>query len=160
MIRRNVARFILLLTILVTIGCDQVTKRMATSALADRPGQSYLAGLLRLEYAENAGGFLGLGADLPTGIRTALLTVATGLLLLGVMAVAIRQGWRGWSLVGVALFIAGGASNWIDRFARGSVVDFMIIGLGPVRTGIFNVADVAIMLGMSIVLLSETEVLC
>ena len=34
----------------------------------------------------------------------------------------------------------------------GSVIDFLNIGIGPVRTGIFNVADVAIMAGVSMVL--------
>ena len=30
---------------------------------------------------------------------------------------------------------------------RGSVIDFMNVGVGPLRTGIFNVADMAILLG-------------
>jgi len=55
----------------------------------------------------------------------------------------------------VTLFVAGGASNWIDRVARGSVVDFLNVGVGPVRTGIFNVADVAIMLGAAVMLIAE-----
>ena len=42
-----------------------------------------------------------------------------------------------------------------DRVARGRVVDFINIGIGPVRTGIFNVADVAIMLGVGVVILAE-----
>jgi signal peptidase II len=38
---------------------------------------------------------------------------------------------------------------------HGSVVDFVNIGIGPFRTGVFNVADVAIMLGIAIVVASE-----
>jgi signal peptidase II len=33
------------------------------------------------------------------------------------------------------------------------VIDFMNVGIGPLRTGIFNVADMAIMLGVGIVML-------
>jgi signal peptidase II len=55
-------------------------------------------------------------------------------------------------LVGLALFVAGGASNLADRVTRGSVIDFMSVGSGPLRTGIFNVADAAIMLGAGLVL--------
>ena len=55
-------------------------------------------------------------------------------------------------MVGLVLFLAGGASNLIDRVAFGSVIDFLNIGLGPFRTGIFNVADVAIMAGVAILL--------
>jgi signal peptidase II len=51
--------------------------------------------------------------------------------------------------------VAGGASNWIDRAVRGSVVDFMNVGIGPVRTGVFNVADVAIMLGAVLIVAGE-----
>jgi signal peptidase II len=51
----------------------------------------------------------------------------------------------------LALFVTGGASNWIDRLAQGSVVDFLSVGVGPVRTGVFNVADVAIMLGAGVI---------
>jgi signal peptidase II len=47
----------------------------------------------------------------------------------------------------VALFIAGGTSNLLDRITYGMVIDFMNVGIGPLRTGIFNVADMAIMLG-------------
>jgi signal peptidase II len=45
------------------------------------------------------------------------------------------------------LLLSGGASNWLDRLIRGSVVDFLNVGFGPVRTGVFNLADVAIMAG-------------
>jgi signal peptidase II len=46
--------------------------------------------------------------------------------------------------------IGGGASNLIDRVVRdGRVVDFLQIGIGDLRTGIFNVADAAIVLGLA-----------
>ena len=67
---------------------------------------------------------------------------------------AVRFRWHGWSLIGVCLVLAGGASNWVDRVARGSVVDFMNVGVGPIRTGIFNVADVAIMVGVAVLVLA------
>jgi len=56
---------------------------------------------------------------------------------------------------GVTLFLAGGLSNWIDRLFRGNVVDFLNVGVGWLRTGIFNFADVAIMLGIALVVLTE-----
>ena len=40
----------------------------------------------------------------------------------------------------------------IDRVInRGAVIDFMNIGIDPIRTGIFNVADVLIVAGISII---------
>ena len=58
----------------------------------------------------------------------------------------LRRNNTGSAELGLVLFISGGASNWIDRVLRGSVVDFLNMGIGPLRTGVFNMADVAIML--------------
>lgn len=155
MLRTLGIRAILLLAVVATIGCDRVTKHLAATTLAGMPGRSFLADTVRLEYAENTGGFLSLGADLPPAVRTGLFTIGTGLLLLGAIVAAMRWRWRGPALAGFLLFIAGGASNWLDRVVHGSVIDFLNVGIGPVRTGIFNVADIAIMLGVGILVCSE-----
>jgi len=152
MIHRINARLVLLVAIVSTIGCDRVTKQVATAALAGVSARSYLADTVRLEYVENTGAFLGLGADWPDAVRRTAFTAGTGLVLLGVVGVAVRFRWHGWRLMGVCLVLAGGASNWVDRVVRGSVVDFLNVGVGPLRTGIFNVADVAIMVGVAVLL--------
>jgi signal peptidase II len=148
---RRAKSVIVLLACLATIGCDRLTKHVAATMLAGSAPRSLLADTVRLSYAENTGGFLSLGANLTPARRVLVFTIATGLLLLGLGTAAVRAGWQGTRLAGVALVVAGGASNWIDRVVAGAVVDFMNIGIGPVRTGIFNVADVAIMLGVVLV---------
>lgn len=135
-----------------TIGCDQATKHLAATSLATSPRLSYLGDTLRLEYTENRGAFLSLGAGLPAWARTALFTVATGLLLAAMAVIALRDRWAGRGLVGLSLAWAGGVSNVVDRAARGSVVDFLNVGVGPLRTGVFNVADMAILFGLALVL--------
>jgi signal peptidase II len=70
---------------------------------------------------------------------------------------ALRFRWRGWLLIGAALVIAGGTSNWIDRVIAGKVVDFIVVGIGPLRTGVFNVADVAIMVGVTALAIGEVR---
>jgi signal peptidase II len=58
--------------------------------------------------------------------------------------------------VSVALIVGGGVSNLIDRVRYGGyVVDFLNVGIGPLRTGIFNVADMAIMAGVVLWLFSD-----
>ena len=148
-------RVLLVLAIAATVSCDRATKHIAATTLAGVGSQSFLADTVRLHYVENTGGFLSLGANLPPAIRTGLFTVGTGLALCGLVAGAIVFRWTGWPLLGLTLFVAGGASNWVDRVAHGSVIDFINIGFGPIRTGIFNVADVAIMLGVTIVVVAE-----
>jgi signal peptidase II len=145
-------RLLLLIAIGATIGCDRVTKHIAANPLADAPTRSFLAGTVRLEYAENTGAFLSLGADWPRPVRTAVFGVSNAVLLVVLAVVAVRRRWPRTALVGVALFVAGGASNLVDRIAYGQVIDFMNVGVGSVRTGIFNVADVAIMLGAGLLM--------
>ena len=148
-------RLVLVMAIGATIGCDRVTKQVAATKLTGMPRQSFLGDTIRLEYVENTGAFLGLGADWPPVVRTALFGIGNGLLLLLMSILAIRHRWPTLALVGMALFVAGGSSNLLDRLTRGSVIDFMNVGLGPLRTGIFNVADMAIMLGGGLVILSS-----
>ena len=146
---------LIVLLVAGTVGCDRVTKHIAAQRLAGLPTQSYLADTFRLGYAENVGGFLSLGADLPPAVRTIVFTSATGVLLVLLIAFVWRNGWDRWRTVALSLFIAGGASNWIDRFTTGKVVDFLNVGIGSLRTGVFNVADVAIMVGVALLLLAE-----
>ena len=145
----------LLLLVVMTIGCDRVTKQLATENLAGEPTRSFLADTFRLTYAENLGGFLSLGAGMPPALRNAVFTVVTGALLLVLAVFAWRQRGSAWHAAAFALFISGGASNWFDRFSDGRVVDFMNVGVGWLRTGIFNVADVAIMLGLAVFVFAE-----
>ena len=148
-------RLVLVIAIGATIGCDRLTKHVAATKLTGMPRQSFIADTIRLEYVENTGAFLGLGAEWPPAVRTALFGVGNGLLLLLMIVLAIRRRWPRLALVGMALFVAGGSSNLLDRVTRGSVIDFMNVGLGPLRTGIFNVADMAIMLGASLVVFAS-----
>lgn len=151
-------RFLVLLALVAgTIGCDRVTKHLAVAELSGGPGHSYLADTVRLEYAENAGGFLSLGAGLPPWVRSGVFSVGTAILLVGVTLMMLRGRSSGPAFAGLCLIWAGGVSNLLDRVLQGTVVDFLNLGLGPVRTGIFNVADVAIVTGMALVLAGRSN---
>ncbi|RYZ66450.1 MAG: signal peptidase II [Proteobacteria bacterium] len=60
-------------------------------------------------------------------------------------------------LFGWTFLIAGGIGNVIDRIAKNSVTDFLIMGVGPLQTGVFNIADIAISGGILIVLFLARE---
>ena len=99
-------RLVLLIAIGATIGCDRVTKHVAATTLSGESSRSFLAGTFRLEYAENTGAFLGLGANWPAPVRTAVFGVGNGLLLIAVAVVALQSRWPRRSLIGVAIFVA------------------------------------------------------
>jgi signal peptidase II len=145
-----------LAVLVATAGCDHVAKRVALSSL-DAPRQLSLAGaVLLLEVTTNVGAFLSLGAGLPSGVRTVVflgLVPAVVAWLCARMLVGSHVS-RG-VVLGLGLLAGGGLSNWVDRLLNGgAVTDFMVLGLGPLHTGIFNLADVAVMAGSGILLLS------
>ena len=155
MTHRWMAKACLLFLVASTIGCDQVAKRVATTHLQGAPLQSFLGDTVLLEYAENAGAFLSLGADLPPWARTAFFTLGTGIILIVCVVAASRSDWAGLPEIGLALVTGGGLSNFADRVSHGAVVDFLNVGVGSLRTGIFNVADLAIVLGLALLVLGR-----
>jgi signal peptidase II len=58
-------------------------------------------------------------------------------------------------VVAISFVIGGGVGNIYDRLVHGSVTDFLHIDLGIVQTGIFNMADVSIMIGMVMLLIES-----
>lgn len=151
-------RILILLFVLVScVGCDQATKLMARQTLATAPMQEYAGGLFRFVYAENPGAFLSLGASLSATARFWIFIVMAGLLLIVVAIIALQfsQQTPPIVVVALALVLGGGLGNLIDRIIYdGHVVDFMQIGFPRLRTGVFNVADMAIMAGVTLMLLT------
>jgi signal peptidase II len=139
------------------VGCDQATKHIATGTLCGKPPQSYLLNTFRFEYALNSGGFLSLGGNLAPQFRFWVFAGLNAVLLLGIVYVlTIRWNMHLVKFVAIVLFLAGGLGNLIDRaLHNGYVTDFMNLGIGPVRTGIFNVADVAITAGALALLMTS-----
>ena len=56
-------------------------------------------------------------------------------------------------VTGLCFVIGGGAGNLYDRIRFGSVTDFVHVNFGLFQTGIFNMADVSIMMGMGVILM-------
>ena len=152
---RKALKFSFLLSVLLPcVGCDQATKSVARKLLTTSDPTSLLNGFIRFEYVENPGAFLGMGAQLPGAIRFLIFVVFTGTMLAVMLLLLIKERADDpTQLIGLALLAAGGTGNLIDRIVNeGRVVDFVSLGLGPVRTAVFNVADVAVMAGAMLLL--------
>lgn len=156
LLRRPKTLLIAGLLILVCIVCDRVTKYEAATLLRGRPPRVMARGAITFAYAENRGAMLSFGAALPEASRFWLLTVGVGVLLAGMLAILLLGRDLSRSLVvGLALMLGGGASNFFDRLLNnGKVVDFVTLGWGTLRTGVFNLADLAIIFGVSLFFIS------
>ena len=143
---------------IVFIGCDQVTKELAKAHLKDKAPLSFYHDTFRLDYAENTGAFLSLGADWPPAASFWLMNVLPLLLMIGLFVYAIRKtATRTLVTLLPFLFIcSGGLGNIIDRLLYNRhVTDFMNIGIYHLRTGIFNFADVYVSAGVIMLLVFQ-----
>jgi signal peptidase II len=153
---RSIRRFIVvMLTLSCCVGCDQVSKSAARSMLHSGVTESLFADSLRFQLTENPGSFLSLGASLPEQLRFGLFTAAVTVVLVGLVCAALfARRLSTARFVSLALLAGGGISNLIDRLLYdGRVTDFLNVGMGTLRTGIFNLADMAILAGALLLVL-------
>jgi signal peptidase II len=150
-------RFLIMLLIcLPCVGLDQWTKMQATAAhLAGKLPMSFWGDSARVQYALNTGAWGSLGSQLPDSMRKLVFTVGVGIILAALMIYIVREAQPKIVTVALSLVLAGGLGNLIDRALYGHVVDFMYLSIQAVswmHTNIFNVADVAIMVGGGLLL--------
>lgn len=134
--------------ILALIVLDQWVKALAVTHLRGQQGFTYFGDFIHIEYAENRGAFLSLGASLSDEARLWVFVFGVVLILAFCLYSLFRSLAHTPSVVAYSLVIAGGIGNLVDRAIQGYVVDYIHMGFGFLRTGVFNVADVAISGGL------------
>lgn len=131
------------------VSCDQITKTAARNSIEyGERIQVISEGFLTLTKVENTGAFLSLGQHLPSLIKIPLLMITPSLVLIGIfVSILRRQNVYANYALPVAFIIGGGIGNLFDRIMYGSVTDFLHMNFHIFQTGVFNMADVSIMLG-------------
>jgi len=115
-------RLAVAVVIVVILAADQETKSLARQHLRAKPPRHFSA--LTLIYTDNRGAFLSLGA-------------------------LFRGQLQRGDEIALAAIIGGGVGNLVDRLRfAGRVTDFLYLSAGPLHTGVFNIADMAITLGV------------
>jgi signal peptidase II len=133
----------------MTVGCDQLSKVAARTFLSPAHPIDLLGGVLKLTLSQNAGAFLGVGSRLSPTLRFLLFTVGGAVIILvGLCYLFFNKQLSNAAVVALSFVLGGAIGNQMDRlFLHGSVTDFLFVSLGPLHTGIFNVADMAILFG-------------
>jgi signal peptidase II len=128
---------------------DLGTKEIAQRRLPGRETRQLLGDTIRIGYVENTGVFLSLGHALSPELRFWLFVVGVGVVLATLLGLTLLDHrFHLPEVVAVAAIVGGGVGNLVDRIQLdGSVRDFLNVGIGSLRTGIFNVADMAITFG-------------
>jgi signal peptidase II len=142
-----------LLIVVANIILDQWTKHLALQHLAGQGTFSYLGDTFRLLYVENKGAFLSLGAGQSEVVRHWVLKIMPIILLAGLLVYTLfSDQLTRIQYIAFSFILGGGISNVYDRLLYNQVGDFMNMGIGTLRTGIFNMADVSIMFGLGIMI--------
>jgi len=133
---------------------DQLTKAVVRSRLRVYESVSIIPGFMDFTHVRNTGAAFGMldGADFP--LKTAMIAVIATAALVGVgLYSANLAAQQVLARIGLALIVGGAAGNLIDRLWFGSVVDFVDVYWRTYHFWAFNVADSAISIGVTIMIL-------
>ena len=148
-----VNRVLIVLMVLFNIGCDQLSKDVVRKNVAPNDYIRVVHDNLILTNVENTGAMLGFGQHLPPIPKIILLQLLPVLVLLILLfRILQKSNLNNWLIFAFAFVIGGGIGNLIDRIVYGSVTDFFQIKIGLLRTGIFNMADVSVTMGVIVIL--------
>lgn len=151
---RALRTILILLILILNISCDQISKMIVRERIQEDEYITVLMDHVTLTRVENAGAFLSLGSTLPYFVRTLLLSfIPLMAMTIGLYYLFQQRNLSRLMMVGYAFVIGGGLGNLYDRVINGSVTDFLHIDFVLFQTGIFNMADVSIMMGVGLLLL-------
>ena len=136
----------ILLLALSLFGCDHATKLAAEQHLSNGRALDIVSGVLELRFTTNDDTAFSLLHSFGMPRPPVVLLTASALALLAVVAtwIAMRKRATYTQHAGFALVLAGALGNVVDRAIRGSVIDFIHVTHWP----IFNVADIAVVVGV------------
>ena len=154
MTTKNIIRIVLILLIItVNIGCDQFSKTIVKRSVLPYETIRVLNDHLTVTRVENSGAFLSAGDSMSKVSKQIFLTLVPIIaMVLGLTYLVVKPVSNN-TLIGLCFVIGGGVGNLFDRILYGSVTDFLYVKFGFFQTGIFNMADVSIMVGIFVILL-------
>ena len=124
---------------------DQGIKSLVESSMRVGQSVSLVPGLLDLTYIENDGGAFGI-----LGGSRLLLLAGSAVAVAVVVWMLLSGRPKRLASLGGGLILGGAAGNLLDRLNSGAVTDYVHFSFWY----IFNVADAAIVVGVSLLLLS------
>jgi signal peptidase II len=119
--------------------------------------QPLLEGVLRFSYAENCGAAFSMLRTAPPLARAVVLGVANIAALVVLIGLFVRGSGGGAFAAAVPLIASGAVGNLSDRFRHGFVVDFIQVDPKLFQYPVFNVADIAIAVGVGLLLLDNAR---
>lgn len=148
-------RFFYIVIALIIIAIDQLTKIWIKSSLYFGDRINIVPGFLNLTYVENSGGAFGIFGSLSSPYRTIIFSLfslaAIALILYYLIKLSLESRFMLW---GFGLILSGAIGNFIDRIRLRYVIDFIDLHIKGYHWPTFNIADIAICVGLAIIAIS------
>jgi signal peptidase II len=129
---------------------DQFLKRLVEGSMRTGESIPLVRDVLYLTYVKNSGGAFGILDG-----QSAVLLAGSAVAVVFVLWVLLAGPPTRLTVAGCGLVLGGAAGNLLDRLTEGRVTDFLDLQFWPLRQWpVFNVADVAIVLGVGLLLLA------
>ena len=145
--KRN--KLLYLITLIVLIGGDQFTKHLISSSMQLGQSQEIIDNFFYFTYAHNTGVAWGMLA----GHLWLFIIVA---LISAVLMIIFFKRTRKEEILtrfGLVLTFAGMIGNLADRIVLGYVRDFIDVIIFNYKFPIFNIADVAVVIGVALIII-------
>ena len=144
-----------MLIILLVVILDRLSKLYIRASFAPWDVAVVIPRVFNIVHAENPGAAFSMLAEAPPFVRAVLLIgVSMAVMsIVGVMLWRLPKNAGGLMFTSLALVFGGAFGNLWDRVFRGSVTDFLQVLIGSYEFPAFNVADSAITIGATILLL-------
>lgn len=142
----------ILMALLVVVG-EYYMKNHMDQQLPLGKCRDILGGRISLRKHYNTGAAMNL-LEKKKDLVTILSSVILGGILVLFLIILPKKGNKLFKL-GLSLAVGGAISNVADRILRGHVIDYFSINYKKLKNIIFNLADIAIIIGSAVMLLSS-----
>lgn len=133
---------------------DQTTKHLIVRTIRLGQGIPVVPGFFDIVFVLNPGAAFSFLATLPDSVRNpffVMISVTAVILIIVYHTRHLQQ--HALASLSLALILGGAVGNLIDRLRYGMVVDFLLVHVYQYHWPAFNVADSAISVGVSLMVL-------
>ena len=129
---------------------DQFLKRLVEGSMRTGESIPLVQDVLYLTHVKNSGGAFGI-----LGGQSVVLLAGSAVAIAFVLWVLLAGPPTRLTVAGCGLVLGGAAGNLLDRLMEGRVTDFLDLQFWPLQAWpVFNAADIAIVLGVGLLLLA------
>ena len=144
-----------LLASIIVFLLDQITKRVVTEGMTQHESITVIPDFLNMTYIHNRGAVFGLGSSVTSPYLSWGLSILSVVSLAIILIYFLRLNVRNSRMYfGLALVLGGAIGNLYDRLRYGYVIDFIDLHWYEHHWPFFNVADMAICIGVGLLLIS------